>query len=211
MILLERFLKRPDVQAYDRERLRDVVNVLRAVGAVLSGTALLMREVRYLTQIRRSRQRRSHQQPPQNPVPKRKRVRRKMFRLPVWTKSKITIQTVLYRPVGPEELALIAASGYQEFPPRLPDQPIFYPVTNEEYATQIARDWNVKASGAGYVTRFAVRSDYLAKYQVETVGSSVHQEYWIPAADLTAFNAAIVGVIEVIAEFHADKTNKETQ
>jgi hypothetical protein len=51
------------------------------------------------------------------------------------------------RPVGPEELRLIAASGYREFPPRLPEQPIFYPVMNEEYATQIARDWNVKGVG----------------------------------------------------------------
>ncbi|MES2464052.1 MAG: hypothetical protein V4671_26060 [Armatimonadota bacterium] len=113
-------------------------------------------------------------------------------------------QTILFRPVGPEELALIAASGYREFPPRLPDQPIFYPVTNEEYATQIARDWNVKASGAGYVTRFAVSEDFLASYKVETVGASIHQEYWIPAAELPAFNAAIIGPVEVIAEFHED-------
>jgi putative RNA 2'-phosphotransferase len=42
--------------------------------------------------------------------------------------------TVLYRPVGPEELALIEASGCSAFPPRLPEQPIFYPVTNEPYA-----------------------------------------------------------------------------
>lgn len=62
----------------------------------------------------------------------------------------------LYRPVGPEELDLIAASGFRQFPPRLPEQPIFYPVLNEEYAAQIARDWNVKASGAGFVTRFEV-------------------------------------------------------
>ena len=57
--------------------------------------------------------------------------------------------TTLFRPVGPKELALIAASGYRQFPPRLPEQPIFYPVLNEEYTRQIARDWNVKASGAG--------------------------------------------------------------
>lgn len=44
----------------------------------------------------------------------------------------------LYRPVGPNELKLIAASGYREFPPRLPEQPIFYPVLNEEYARQIS-------------------------------------------------------------------------
>ena len=57
--------------------------------------------------------------------------------------------TTLFRPIGPEELALIEASGRRAFPPRLPEQPIFYPVLNEGYAVKIARDWNVKASGAG--------------------------------------------------------------
>ena len=108
---------------------------------------------------------------------------------------------MLYRPVGPKELALIAASGFREFPPRLPQQPIFYPVLNEEYARQIARNWNVKDSGAGYVTRFAVRTAFLAKYPTQKAGSSIHQELWIPAEELTALNQNIVGPIEVIAEF----------
>ncbi len=109
--------------------------------------------------------------------------------------------TILYRPVGPKELALIAASGQREFPPRLPGQPIFYPVLNEEYARQIARDWNVPASGAGYVTRFAVRNEFVARYPIHTVGGSVHQELWIPAEDLAEMNRNIVGLIEVIAEY----------
>jgi len=66
----------------------------------------------------------------------------------------------LYRPVGPAELELVEATGWREFPPRLPEQPIFYPVTNHAYAAQIARDWNVKASGAGFVTRFQVNAEY---------------------------------------------------
>jgi len=85
-------------------------------------------------------------------------------------------------------------------------QPIFYPVLNLEYATQIARDWNTKdaASGyAGYVTRFRVRAAFLASYEVHQVGARVHQEYWIPAEELAAFNDSIVGPIEVIAEFRA--------
>ncbi len=113
----------------------------------------------------------------------------------------------LFRPVGQQELDLIAASGFRAFPPRLPVQPIFYPVVNEEYASQIARDWNTKdaASGhVGYVTRFRVRSDFLAAYRVETVGARMHQEYWIPAEEMDAFNAAIVGRIEVIAEFRGE-------
>ena len=108
--------------------------------------------------------------------------------------------TTLFRPVGPKELALIAASGYREFPPRLPEQPIFYPVLNENYARQIARG-NVPASGAGYVTRFAVRSEFVAKYATQTVGASIHQELWIPAEDLVEMNHNIVGPIEVIAEY----------
>jgi hypothetical protein len=110
--------------------------------------------------------------------------------------------TTLYRPVGPEELELIAKSGFREFPPRLPDQPIFYPVLNAEYATQIARDWNVKASGAGYVTRFQVNSDFIARYPEQVVGGAVHRELWIPAEDLAEMNRRIVGLIEVISEFH---------
>lgn len=112
--------------------------------------------------------------------------------------------TTLYRPVGPKELALIAASGFREFPPRLPEQPIFYPVMNEEYARQIARDWNGKDSGAGYVTRFAVRKEFLARYPGQKVGSAIHQELWIPAEELAEMNQNIVGLIEVIAEFKAD-------
>ena len=58
------------------------------------------------------------------------------------------LETVtLYRPVGPKELELIKSSGWREFPPRLPEQPIFYPVMNERYAAQIAKEWNVPASG----------------------------------------------------------------
>ncbi len=112
----------------------------------------------------------------------------------------------LFRPVGPKELELIGQSDYTAFPPRLFWQPIFYPVLNEEYATQIARDWNVRESGAGFVTRFHVRTAFLQRYEVHTVGSAIHQEYWIPAEELAEFNRHIVGKIEVIAEFHATTT-----
>jgi ADP-ribosylglycohydrolase len=112
----------------------------------------------------------------------------------------------LFRPTGPKELALIRESGYREFPPRLPEQPIFYPVLNQEYAAEIARNWNAKSADTGYVgyvTRFQVRADFLSRYSVQVVGSSMHQEYWIPAEDLPELNRNIVGLIEVVAEFHA--------
>jgi hypothetical protein len=109
--------------------------------------------------------------------------------------------TILYRPVGPKELALIVESGWKKFPPRLPEQPIFYPVMNEEYAIQIARDWNVPASGSGYVTKFAVRTDYLQKYEVQNVGGEINNELWVPAEELEEYNDNIVGLIEVTKEF----------
>lgn len=89
----------------------------------------------------------------------------------------------------------------KEFPPRLPEQPIFYPVTTEEYAVKIARDWNVPADGTGYVTRFAVDKTFLDAFDVQEAGGREHQEYWIPADQLAAFNKAIVGEIEIIASF----------
>ncbi|MBR1174119.1 ADP-ribosylation/crystallin J1 [Bradyrhizobium sp. KB893862 SZCCT0404] len=107
----------------------------------------------------------------------------------------------LWRPVGPKELELIAQSGMRAFPPRLPDQPIFYPVLTEDYAVKIARDWNVPASGSGFVTRFEVRRDFIAKYDVQEAGGRSHLEHWIPAEELDAFNAAIVGLIEVVRSF----------
>jgi len=112
--------------------------------------------------------------------------------------------TTLYRPVGRAELDLIRASDFREFPPRLPSQPIFYPVLNEEYATQIARDWNTKdeASGfEGYVLRFDVHVEFLSRYEIRVVGHAGHQEYWIPAADLDELNRNIEGRIEIIGEF----------
>ena len=107
----------------------------------------------------------------------------------------------LWRPVGPKELELIRASGMRAFPPRLPEQPIFYPVLSEEYAIRIARDWNVLESGSGFVTRFSVRKSFLDRYSVREAGGRSHLEYWIPAEDLDAFNAAIVGLIEVVGSF----------
>jgi hypothetical protein len=116
--------------------------------------------------------------------------------------SKLPETVTLYRPTGPHELALIAESGFESFPPRLPSQPIFYPVLTEEYAAQIARDWNVKSSGAGYVLRFRVEKQFLDRYELHKVGGSQHLEYWIPAEDLGEFNRHIVGSIELVSEFH---------
>jgi hypothetical protein len=108
---------------------------------------------------------------------------------------------VLWRPAGPVEIQLVRDSGSTKWPPRLPEQPIFYPVLNEDYATRIARDWNVKASGVGFVTRFSVRKSYLEQFDVHQVGGETILEYWIPAERLEEFNDNIVGTIEETARF----------
>ena len=117
------------------------------------------------------------------------------------------MKTTLYRPVGIHELGKIAMSGLKAFPPRLPEQPIFYPVTNLEYAIQIARDWNTKDANSGYcgfVTFFNIDSEYLKKYKVMQVGANIHKEYWIPAEDLNEFNSKIIGVIQIIDSFYGE-------
>jgi hypothetical protein len=93
------------------------------------------------------------------------------------------------------------ASGWTAWPPRLPEQPIFYPVLDEDYVTKIARDWNVKASGVGYVTRFQVRKSFMDRYEVHRAGGRTILEYWVPAEDLDDLNKNIVGSIEVVAEY----------
>jgi len=112
----------------------------------------------------------------------------------------------LYRPVGQKEFDLIEKSGYTEFPPRLDWQPIFYPVIYEDYARQIASEWNTKVPEyVGYVLEFEVDDEYLSQFQIHTVGTSRHQEYWIPSEELSEFNKHISGFIKVINKFVGDK------
>lgn len=120
---------------------------------------------------------------------------------------KMTETVTMYRPVGKTELALIEESDFSAYPPRLPDQPIFYPVMNEVYARQIAKDWNsrINVDKEGYVTRFAVSKVVADKYKSEVVGAKEHEEIWVPAEDLDGFNKAIVGKIDVIAKYASDE------
>jgi hypothetical protein len=113
----------------------------------------------------------------------------------------------LFRPVGTAELELIAQSGYRCFPPRLPEQPVFYPVLHEEYAVEIAKKWNAgyHSDHKGYVTEFEIDDAYGSQFAVQTVGRSYHQELWIPAEELDAFNSHIIGKIEIIAEYGGEK------
>lgn len=111
----------------------------------------------------------------------------------------------LFRPVGLYELRLIRDSGYTAFPPRLPEQPIFYPVLNQEYAEQIARDWNAQDERSGFmgaVTVFDVDAAYLAQFEAQIVGAAQHRELWVPAAKLDEFNRHIIGGIRVLSAFY---------
>jgi len=113
---------------------------------------------------------------------------------------------ILYRPVGLEELRLVYESGLKAFPPRLPEQPIFYPVLNQPYATQIARDWNTKSpNAAGYVTEFEVDDEFVRRYEVQQVGAREHLELWVPAEDLPAFNEHILPPIRVTAAYFGEE------
>ena len=114
---------------------------------------------------------------------------------------------ILYRPVGTKELELIRESGYRVFPPRLPEQAIFYPVLHEKYAVEIASQWNVKYNDdhRGYVTRFEIDDAYGGRFDVHTVGAEYHQELWIPAQELETFNGHILGEIQVIHSFGGEK------
>jgi hypothetical protein len=111
---------------------------------------------------------------------------------------------ILFRPVGLHELRLIAASKFSAFPPRLPDQPIFYPVTNFEYARQIAEGWNTKYNNppCGFITKFAVSDEYIKQFEIRIVGARENTELWIPAENLTEFNANILGKITIEAEYY---------
>lgn len=110
----------------------------------------------------------------------------------------------LYRPVGLKELELIADADWKAFPPRLEWQPIFYPVLNQAYAEQIAREWNTEDEFSGYcgvVTKFDLTEEHFVKYTIENVGSALHNELWVPAEELAVFNRNIEGTITVVCAF----------
>ncbi len=111
---------------------------------------------------------------------------------------------ILFRPTGQAELELLKQSGWRAWPPRLPDQPIFYPVLTFEYAEKIARDWNSTRPAPdnfGYVTRFEIDAATAARYEVQEAGGKEHRELWVPAEELTTFNKAIIGRIDVVAGY----------
>ncbi|WP_020474876.1 hypothetical protein [Zavarzinella formosa] len=115
---------------------------------------------------------------------------------------------LLFRPVGLREMELIAGSGYREYPPRLPAQPIFYPVVTREYARSIVTSWNSKESEAGhcgFVTEFDIDDDFVRRYPVQQLGGGpAFRELWVPSEELAEFNARIIGSIRVIESVYGE-------
>ncbi len=113
-------------------------------------------------------------------------------------------ETVMcFRPCSQAEFDLVETSGFSKWPPRLDIQPIFYPVTNLEYAREVNR-WNLNHYGKGYVLKFAVRKSFLDTFEIQVVGASHQTEWWIPAEQMNEFNAAIIGKIEVVEMIERD-------
>ncbi len=114
----------------------------------------------------------------------------------------------LYRPVGFKELELILNTGCRRYPKRLPTQPIFYPVLNQEYAIEIAKKWNTKDSNSGfsgYVTEFNIDQEYISKYESHIVGSTQHEELWVPSDQLSEFNSQIIVPIKISHAFYGEQ------
>lgn len=111
---------------------------------------------------------------------------------------------ILYRPIGIHELRQIRASGFRQFPQRLPSQPIFYPVLSIDYARMIARDWNTEDQASGYVgfvTRFEVDDEYISRFPIQVVGGRSIEELWVPAEQLAEFNSHLAGEIEILESY----------
>ena len=114
---------------------------------------------------------------------------------------------ILYRPVGLFEMLKILESRGKEFPPRLAEQPIFYPVVNYEYAKQISEKWNTKdrlSGNVGFITEFEIDDTYISNYELHQVGNKEHIEYWIPSSELPEFNKHIIKNIVISNGFYGN-------
>jgi hypothetical protein len=112
---------------------------------------------------------------------------------------------ILYRPMDMEELRLVYDTGMSAFPPRKPEQPIFYPVLSLQYANEIASKWNVQSgSASGYVARFTLDDAYAAHFEPQRVGGSHHIELWVPSEELSRFNKYIVPTITIISAYFGE-------
>jgi len=120
----------------------------------------------------------------------------------------------LYCPVGQPELERIREAGWQRFPPRPPRQRIIHLLLDEALARDIARHWNATREDHGYrgfVTRFRVRSVYIARFEPRTVGAGRHLELRVPIGNLEEVNDNIVGPIVVVVAFRGSPDAEPTE
>src|SRR5438105_1882998 len=107
---------------------------------------------------------------------------------------------ILYRPMDMEEVRLVYEAGMRGFPPRKPEQPIFYPVLTLEYANEIAKQWNAESGSlSGYVGKFILDDAYGSGFGPRKVGASRHVELWVPSEELRRFNEHIFPPIEIVS------------
>lgn len=110
-------------------------------------------------------------------------------------------KTILYKPLSPKQLAAVISSGWRRFSPDSPQQKVFYPKLHLEYAEKIARQWDAAQYEAGFVVKFKVPSQFVADYDIQSVGYDEHREYKIPIHELERFNRQIIGPIRLISAF----------
>ncbi|OLD20926.1 MAG: hypothetical protein AUI91_05700 [Acidobacteria bacterium 13_1_40CM_3_56_11] len=113
---------------------------------------------------------------------------------------------ILWRPVGFHEMAKVFEAGMKGFPPRLPEQSIFYPVLVQEYADQTAATWNTKEEPfVGYVIEMEILDEYGARFTPQTVGSAIHRELWVPSEELAEFNNQLTKPVSVRRAYFGPK------
>ena len=113
----------------------------------------------------------------------------------------MSYSTCLYKSLTPAQFAGVIQSDWRELAAESPDQKMFYPKLNRQYAEMVARMLNLAHYNAAYVVKFNVNALFLARYEIQTVAYDEHQEYKIPIEDLPLLNCHIVGIIEVVSAF----------
>ena len=95
------------------------------------------------------------------------------------------------------------AERIQEISAEITGTTIFLSCAERKLCAGNRKKWNVRDNEdhKGYVTKFEVADDYCSQFELHTVGSSRHQELWIPADALESFNQHIIGTIKVIGAF----------
>jgi hypothetical protein len=115
---------------------------------------------------------------------------------------------ILFRPIGANELGLIAKSGFRRFPPRLAENPAFSPVAAFDDARRVAelsKTQDKKSGFAGFVIRFEVADDYVQRLAARASGGPAPGEFEVPAGELENLNRHLVGRIEVVRRYFGER------